>query len=129
VERRALDYGLPVVCWPEPWPSNYLFAMRAATYASLQGRGREFATAAFRNEFVRGEDLAIATNVLRVAEQVGLDPGAVERATADPEIKLALRTATDTAHELGVFGVPTVAVGDELFWGDDHLLDAAAIFR
>jgi 2-hydroxychromene-2-carboxylate isomerase len=25
-----------------------------------------------------------------------------------------------------VFGVPTVAVGEELFWGDDRLEDAAA---
>jgi 2-hydroxychromene-2-carboxylate isomerase len=25
-----------------------------------------------------------------------------------------------------VIGVPTVAVGDELFWGDDRLEDAAA---
>jgi 2-hydroxychromene-2-carboxylate isomerase len=25
-----------------------------------------------------------------------------------------------------VTGVPTVAVGDELFWGDDRLEDAAA---
>ena len=42
------------------------------------------------------------------------------------EVKLALRAATQDAHELGVFGVPTVAVGDELFWGDDRLQDAAA---
>jgi 2-hydroxychromene-2-carboxylate isomerase len=34
--------------------------------------------------------------------------------------------ATDAAHELGVFGVPTVAVENELFWGDDRLQDAAA---
>jgi 2-hydroxychromene-2-carboxylate isomerase len=37
-----------------------------------------------------------------------------------------LRDATDAAHALGVYGVPTLAVGDELFWGDDRLEDAAA---
>jgi 2-hydroxychromene-2-carboxylate isomerase len=37
-----------------------------------------------------------------------------------------LRAATDAAHARGVFGVPTVAVGDELFWGDDRLEEAAA---
>ena len=41
-------------------------------------------------------------------------------------IKAALREATEAAHERGVFGVPTVAVGEELFWGDDRLEDAAA---
>ena len=37
----------------------------------------------------------------------------------------ALRDATDEALRRGVTGVPTVAVGDELFWGDDRLEDAA----
>ena len=32
VERRARDYGLPPIHWPDPWPGNYLMAMRAATF-------------------------------------------------------------------------------------------------
>ena len=42
-------------------------------------------------------------------------------------MKDALRAATEEAAERGVIGVPTVAVGDELFWGDDRLEDAAAL--
>jgi 2-hydroxychromene-2-carboxylate isomerase len=126
VERRARDYGLPSVCWPDPWPTNYLYAMRAATYAFQVGRGREFTIEAFRGAFVQAQDLAIPKNVLRAAERAGLDRDLVDRATSDPEIKLALRTATDAADALGVFGVPTVAVGGELFWGDDRLADVAA---
>ena len=38
---------------------------------------------------------------------------------AAPEIKDALRRATDEAIARGVFGVPTLAIGDELFWGSD----------
>ena len=38
---------------------------------------------------------------------------------ADPEVKDALRRNTDEAIARGVFGVPTLAVGDELFWGVD----------
>ena len=64
--------------------------------------------------------------MLAVATRAGLDAGAVQRAIADPEIKRTLRAATDAAFERGVFGVPTLAVGDELFWGDDRLEDAAA---
>jgi 2-hydroxychromene-2-carboxylate isomerase len=48
-----------------------------------------------------------------------------EAAAADPEIKQALRDATDAAHGRGVFGVPTIAIGDRLFWGDDRLEEAA----
>jgi hypothetical protein len=38
----------------------------------------------------------------------------------------AVKDATSAAIGLGVFGVPTVQVGDELFWGDDRLEEAAA---
>ena len=128
VEQRARDFGLETVCWPEPWPTNYLYAMRAATYAFQVGRGREFTIEAFRHAFARGQDLALEENVLRAAEQAGLAREAVDEATRDPEIKLALRTATEAAHARGVFGVPTLAVDGEIFWGDDRLRDAAAAF-
>jgi 2-hydroxychromene-2-carboxylate isomerase len=129
VERRARSYGLAEVRWPDPWPSNYLFAMRAATYAFQVGHGRELTLHAFRNAFQDGRDLGLEENVLRAAEEAGLDAHAVAEATRDPQVKLALRSATETAHERGVFGVPTLAVGDELFWGDDRLTDAATALR
>jgi len=126
VERRAALYGLAPVRWPEPWPSNYLFAMRACTYAFQVGQGIEFSLRAFRAAFQQGHDLGVPERVLAVAGEVGLDPRAVADMTQDPQVKLALRAATQDAHEIGVFGVPTVAVGEELFWGEDRLLDAAA---
>jgi 2-hydroxychromene-2-carboxylate isomerase len=125
VEHRARLNDLPGVRWPDPWPGNYLMAMRAATFAHLSGSGREFAMQAFRRAFNEGVDLSVPAHVLEAAESAGLDPREVDEATQDPEIKLALREATAAAHDLGVFGVPTVAVGDELFWGDDRLEDAA----
>jgi 2-hydroxychromene-2-carboxylate isomerase len=127
VERRALAYGLPPLRWPDPWPGNYLTAMRAATFAGMNGVGREFALQAFRAAFQKGEDLSVPERVFEAAQAAGLDLQAVEEATGDPEIKLALREATDVAYKLGVFGVPTVAVGDKLFWGDDRLGEAAAL--
>ncbi len=126
IERRARSYELPLVRWPDPWPSDYLFAMRAATHAFAVGRGREFTLSAFRAAFVAGHDLSIPAHVLRAGEQAGLDPGEVRSATEDPQIKLALREVTSAAYEMGVFGVPTLAIEDELFWGDDRLEDAAA---
>ena len=126
IERRARAYGLPPLRWPDPWPSHYLMAMRATTHAFEVGAGRAFALAAMRLAFTEGRDLAQAANVLEAAARAGLDPAEVERATQAPAIKDALRAATGAAHARGVFGVPTVAVGDDLFWGDDRLEDAAA---
>lgn len=129
VERRARAYGLPPLRWPQPWPGSYLTAMRAAIYAQRSGRLREFADSAFRGAFQQGRDLSVPANVLAAASDAGLDPEEVERAVEDPEIKLALREATDAAHRAGVHGVPTIAIGGELFWGDDRLEQAAARLR
>jgi 2-hydroxychromene-2-carboxylate isomerase len=126
VELRAQQYGLPPMRWPDPWPGNYLTAMRAATFAFREGHGHEFTMHAFRCAFQQGHDLSVPANVFAAASKTGLDPQEVDDAIRDPEIKLALREATDAAHHLGVFGVPTLAVDDELFWGEDRLPEATA---
>ena len=126
VERRTRDYGLAPMRWPDPWPTNYLVAMLASTFAFTVGRGREFTHQAFRNAFQKGWELGIPERVFETGTQAGLDRDELARATHDGELKQTLRRATDFAHELGVIGVPTVAIDEELFWGDDRLEDAAA---
>lgn len=129
VEARAQAYGLPAVRWPDPWPTNYLHAMRACTHAFSVGLGREFTMQAFRDAFQRGVDLSILANVRSAGQQVGIDAGELEAGIGAPESKQALREATDAAHVLGVIGVPTIAIGNETFWGDDRLDEAAAFLR
>jgi 2-hydroxychromene-2-carboxylate isomerase len=126
IERRTRSYRLAPMRWPDPWPGDYLQAMRACTFAFEAGRGREFAMQAFHTAFQQGTNLTIPGRVLEVAVQAGLERPEAERAMRDPHIKAALREATDAAYELGVFGVPTIAIDDELFWGDDRLEDAGA---
>jgi len=50
-------------------------------------------------------------------------------ALEDQQVKDELRSITGEATAVGVFGVPTVLVGDELFWGDDRLERAADAYR
>ena len=126
IERRASGYGLPAMRWPDPWPSDYLVAMRATTHAFAVGRGRDFARQAFRDAFQRGRDLSVPDNVLDAGERAGLARPELRAAIENPAVKAALREATDTALRLGVIGVPTIAIDDELFWGDDRVADAAA---
>ncbi len=59
-----------------------------------------------------------------LVEQLGV-PDADER-IADPQVKLRLRENTEQAVRLGIFGVPTLFVGDRLFWGLDALPMARA---
>lgn len=48
-----------------------------------------------------------------------------QRRIEDPDVKDALRRNTDEAIARGVFGVPTLAIGKELFWGADATAMAA----
>ena len=50
-----------------------------------------------------------------LAESLGVPDAEARIATA--EVKDELRRNTDEAIARGVFGVPTLAIGDELFWG------------
>ena len=127
IERRAADYGLPPVRWPHPWPDSYLLSMRVATAAALEDRTREFALAAFRQAFVLGRDLANRETLRLAAADCGLDPDQLMIASGDVNVKMSLRANTEMAGDRGVTGVPTVAIGETLFWGDDQL-DAAVEF-
>jgi 2-hydroxychromene-2-carboxylate isomerase len=125
VERRAAAYELMPVRWPEGWPNNTLAAMRAATFAQQIGRAVAFSLAAFRQAFAGGRDLSDIDNVLIAAAACELHPNAVLKGIETQTTKDRLRAATAEAHERGVRGVPTVAVGDRLFYGDDRLEEAA----
>jgi 2-hydroxychromene-2-carboxylate isomerase len=126
-ERRAAALGLPLE-WPDGWPreSYSLLPLRAAVIAEQAGLLREFSRAAFRRHFSDPAGVGGLDAVLAAAEEARLDPEEVRAHVGDDDVKAAVKDATDAAIELGVFGVPTVQVGDELFWGDDRLEEAAA---
>jgi 2-hydroxychromene-2-carboxylate isomerase len=126
VERRAERYGLLPVRWPDRWPTNTLAAMRAATFAQHIGRTVAFSLAAFRQAFAGGKDLSEVDNVLIAAAACELHPKAVLQGIGLQSTKDRLRDATREAYERGVRGVPSVLVGDDVFWGDDRLEEAAA---
>ena len=126
IARRARERGLPEVRYLEGWPTETytLLPLRAATYAKEAGRVVSFSLAAFRQHFAAGRDLSELDNVLIAAAACELHPKAVSKGIESEGVKRRLREATEEAMELGVTGVPTVAVGQELFWGDDRLEEA-----
>lgn len=127
IQRRAGERGLPEVRYPEGWPAeNYsLNPLRAATFAKQSGRVVSFSLAAFRQVFAGGRDMSEIDNVLLAAAACELHPKAVLKGIETRSVKDELRRVTEEAIERGVEGIPTVAVADRLFWGDDHLEEAA----
>ncbi len=129
VTARVTDRGLPAFAPPDVWPvqSWSLAPLRAALVADELGRQREFGLAAFRKSFVESRALAVLENVLAAASDAGLDPDEIAAGIQRDDIKERLKANTAEALERGVTGIPTVAIGEELFWGDDHLEQAASV--
>jgi 2-hydroxychromene-2-carboxylate isomerase len=53
--------------------------------------------------------------------ELGIDPDEFEALSASDEIGAELAKSTDEGVERGVFGVPMIIVGDQLFWGKDRM--------
>jgi 2-hydroxychromene-2-carboxylate isomerase len=132
-EARARAHGLGPIRWPEPWPTSDLLIARAMTFAerppASPGQAKALGLTAMRLAFLEGADLGEQGVVLEAGRRAGLDVEELSSALSDADVKDALRPATDEALALGVFGVPTVVIGVELFWGDDRLDEAAAAHR
>jgi len=136
-DARAAEHGLGPIRWPDPWPTVDLLVARAMAFcaradaaaASGDALMRAYGLAAMRLAFLEGVDLGERDAVLEAGRRVGIDEQLLGAALTDEEIKHATRALTAEAVAAGVFGVPSVLVGEQLFWGDDRLLDAAHAHR
>ena len=129
IERRAEMYGL-VACVPAPYPAkNSILANKIAIIGLSEGWGRAFVRAAYRRWIEHGQETGSEPNVSESLKDIGQDPIRVlERASAE-NVNLQLERETMSARRLGIFGSPTFAIEDELFWGDDRLDDAIKWYR
>ncbi len=71
----------------------------------------------FRATWAEARDVSSRETVGAICDEVGV-PNAADR-IQDQGVKQRLKRVTTEAIELGVFGVPTMLVGGELFWGTD----------
>ena len=110
---RARRLGLPLRM-PPAHPFNPLAALRLVIAAGSNTRA---AGTVLRAVFGEGRDVSDPAVIADLAAQLSVaDPQA---ALADPAIKQLLRENTLWASSRGVFGVPTLVIGEELFWGHD----------
>jgi 2-hydroxychromene-2-carboxylate isomerase len=102
---------------PASHPYNPLGLLRLATACDAQGHpNRHVCEQLF--EHVWGEGLEAADPQRQAVLQERLAP---PRDPNSEEVKAQLREATQAAIDAGVFGVPSIAVDDKLFWGQDAL--------
>lgn len=87
---------------------------------------KRFAHAVYRAYWGEGRTVETPEQVAAIADNIGLDGAALAAAVTEPAIKERLRHATEAARAAGVFGVPTVIVAGEPFWGYDRFADLRA---
>ena len=130
-ERKKRNYMDDMRHWGEmigadfaqiagPRPDTRLL-LRAALVAKDAGRFREFHYPAYRARWAEARDVADAAIVRELLAGAGLDADAALARAQSPELAARLDADTQAAVERGVFGVPTVFVGGEMFWGNDRL--------
>lgn len=94
--------------------------LRATLAAAELGQADAAVAAIFGAYWGTGAPLATADDVVAVLDAGGVSaPGLVARID-DPALDAALDAATDEAASRGVFGAPTMYVGDEMFFGNDR---------
>ena len=112
----AHAHGIPLQL-PAAHPFTPLALLRLALACGQGGAvNRYVAETVFRHVWRGGADAADPQRLQRLRAQ--LSP---PRDPAGEEVKAELRAATDAALARGLFGVPTLAVDDKLFWGFDGL--------
>jgi 2-hydroxychromene-2-carboxylate isomerase len=115
VTHAALSLGLPFR-FPPAHPFNPLAMLRLLTaLAGDEAAVRE----AFALIWGQGRD-ANDPQVLEAVAKAGGDPDALGRIGEQP-VKDALRQATEEAVAAGVFGVPSLLIDGEIFWGVDAM--------
>jgi 2-hydroxychromene-2-carboxylate isomerase len=118
--RWARQYGVPMHI-PKVFPVNSIRALRACVAADQQGQGETAMQALFRTYWGDGNDISDAKVIETALNGAGLDGKALVARTDAQDVKDALRQNTDLALSRGVFGVPTIFVGERSFWGNDRL--------
>jgi 2-hydroxychromene-2-carboxylate isomerase/catechol 2,3-dioxygenase-like lactoylglutathione lyase family enzyme len=118
--RKAALLGVPLNP-PRFHPWNPLLALRVSSLPLPNEERRALIDALFQGTWARSLHLSEPEVVAGIADEAGL-PGAALVAEAQGEpAKQRLREQTDAAIAAGVFGVPTMGVAGELFWGYDDL--------
>ncbi len=115
----AQQHGVPFVP-PAVHPFNPLPYLRLSIAA---GGGREAIGQIFDALWTTGADPRDPAHVAQLQASLGIAPAALQ----DDTVKAALRHNTEAAASADVFGVPTLRIEGESFWGVDAMPFAAAV--
>lgn len=118
--RWCQRYGIPLN------PANVRNVDGAACSRAVLAAGSPDAAdaitlALYRAIWSEGKTLATSADILAEIAAAGLDAAPIAARMDAPDVIAQLDANTEEAAERGVFGSPTVFVGDTMFFGNDRL--------
>ena len=118
--RFCALYGVTLNFNPH-FPINTLNLMRGVIGAQREGFFEDYVEAVFDAVWVEGKNMGDPEVVEASLNASGIDAQQLITLTQEPDIKATLIANTEAAVERGLFGVPTIFIGEQMFFGQDRM--------
>jgi 2-hydroxychromene-2-carboxylate isomerase len=119
VSRWCRRLGIPFK--PPPVTTDPTAAGLGSIAAAQRGLLAPYVVGVMEQEWAHGRDIGEIEVLREVCARIGLDSAALGAAIESDDNKNLLEANWLLAQDLGVFGVPTFVIGDQIFWGNDRL--------
>jgi 2-hydroxychromene-2-carboxylate isomerase len=120
MQRFADKYDINYT-FNEHFPINTLVLMRGAAGLMDDERFDAYVTAAYNSIWADNKNMGDIEVAGQVLVDAGFDPAEFMALVSDDAVKDKLKTLTEDAVNRGVFGAPTMFVGEEMFFGQDRM--------
>lgn len=117
--RWSKKYGVPFAFASVPPVS--VRANKGTFFALQQGQEREYVSTLWRSTFGAGGDVNSDELLSDVARQMHWRPEEFLAFVQSEEAARLYDAGNAEARQRGVFGVPTMTMGEEMWWGNDRL--------
>lgn len=127
--REAKRLGMPFGKMFDPLGAGALRCLYVAERAVALGCVEDFVILASRAIWSEAADVTQDRVLRRLTEAAGISWDVARAALEDPALHTNIEQNAKRLGQLGHWGVPTFHFGDELFWGQDRLVDLETAFR
>lgn len=120
MNRFIQKHGLTKFKMNPKFPFNTITLQRMLVALAPDERGT-FVEALLPGIWEQGLDVTDAETLVKILQDGGFDAEALFAKTQDPAVKQGLIDNTDHAVERGAFGIPTMYVDGEMYFGKERL--------
>ena len=119
IARITRRMGIPMN--PPPVATEPTRAGAGSLLAEREGVLRAYIVEMMHREWAEGQNIGDTEVILQVRASVGLDRGELLEAMESESDVSQMEKNWQEAQDLGVVGVPTFVIGEEIFWGSDRI--------